>query len=1084
MADETLSLELSAAEVQQFIASLQQAKEAIEGLQQAAARSGLESLQTAAERAGAALANIGVTVGPQVDPGPTEELADASERAAQAGQAMGDAAQEAMNKISDGAGKAARDVGGLSESFGRVSSVALGTAVGVAGGITAVAVARKAIQELKDVVERSVQEFVIMEQSVLKLSAAFVGMGDFSKAAIDDMRDFAGALQQTTVFGDDAIITLAAIIAQLGQLEGSELKRATRAAVNLSEVMGIDLTTAGLLVAKAAQGLSTSLSRYGLVIDETIPRAERFSVLLDKIERQFGETARLSALGASGAIRQLSNAFGDFLKQVGGRLLQGLEPTMRRLISLFLDLSEKIAVNSAEAVDARSNIDGLIKSFNALAEAQESVKRVGLARGDISVPGIDFGQLQQASAQAARVAEEARQEIESRFETLKIQVPFVIAGGSIEEIRSILAQVERLRKASLVPEPESEKDLQRLKELDIMVGDLRRGVQGKIRFDLRESLESIERLRDLVKPPLRLGATLITDQVERDLQNIKDKLDLKFEATILFPRVFDQEEIRRQAGDPFLDVDIRPQLKPEEVEKLEQLIGDIEIAATLKPHEFEAVVDALKKEMDKQLKIAVDAGPEADAAALKFVKLNEALEKLEQKRKIFFDTKQADILGQLLRDLIQLRGRVEPVELMEAEELAKVRDANELMARIGQSLELLKGQTVLPEFDPTDLAQAFNLLARADKEIVEALGQGNVALTDMQKALIAFASTLTTAAKDAQLLGEFLREAIEVRGGITGVEIVDIEQLTRAQDVQAILERIRDTIKAITTPVAGPGIDLPFLEAEFADPARLDELYQKLVRIRDTPLVLKTEGAKQEIEDLITALRDFLSQMGAVPQKTNEATTQVANAFRAMASIIQSIWGSMIDIMLGQVKDFAGVVKSILRSVLQVLLNIGLRSIFLGPLSAAPVPSPVQATTEEIPLLGKIGPVDLPEATLEIVPHLGTLIIPPATMEIMPRLGEIALPEVTQTVTADPFSAPVIPAFENALAQFQRLADLQAQAAFQRPVILREREPVHTLPQPTAQVFIEATDGISVRRQLTSGALRQELARELRRSGV
>lgn len=186
-----------------------------------------------------------------------------------------------------------------------------------AGVGAAFRLAAKGVSEFAGILKQGVALAQVQEDAVNKLNTALKLSGQFSTAASKELQDYASALQQTTKFGDEAIIETAALIQSLGQLDKEGLKKATAATLDLSAALGIDLNAAALLVGKAAAGEVSSFSRYGLVIKKGADNAETFATALDAINRKFGGAAAAQAETFSGVVDQLNNAYGDTLETLG-----------------------------------------------------------------------------------------------------------------------------------------------------------------------------------------------------------------------------------------------------------------------------------------------------------------------------------------------------------------------------------------------------------------------------------------------------------------------------------------------------------------------------------------------------------------------------------------------------------------------------------------------------------------------------------------------------------------------------------------------------------------------------------------------
>ncbi|KKK95269.1 hypothetical protein LCGC14_2674490, partial [marine sediment metagenome] len=78
-----------------------------------------------------------------------------------------------------------------------------------------------------------------------------------------NLLDQASALQKVTTFGDEAIIGVQASIGAFTDQE-DQIKAATKATLDLAVGLGIDLRSAGDLVAKTLGSPTNALTRYGI----------------------------------------------------------------------------------------------------------------------------------------------------------------------------------------------------------------------------------------------------------------------------------------------------------------------------------------------------------------------------------------------------------------------------------------------------------------------------------------------------------------------------------------------------------------------------------------------------------------------------------------------------------------------------------------------------------------------------------------------------------------------------------------------------------------------------------------------------
>jgi hypothetical protein len=163
---------------------------------------------------------------------------------------------------------------------------------------------------------KAVTLFGRQEMAEKKVAAGLRVIGKHSVGAVKDLKQFASEIQALTLHGDEAVLELMAMGATMGKLSGRDLKRATRAAIGLSEAYGIELVGAMRLVARASVGDTATLKRYGITLDATLTPQQKFNELL-KIGAANFALAEKAAETMTGRIQQAKNAWGDYLESLG-----------------------------------------------------------------------------------------------------------------------------------------------------------------------------------------------------------------------------------------------------------------------------------------------------------------------------------------------------------------------------------------------------------------------------------------------------------------------------------------------------------------------------------------------------------------------------------------------------------------------------------------------------------------------------------------------------------------------------------------------------------------------------------------------
>lgn len=337
--------------------------------------------------------------------------------------------------------RASGDIKRVESSFTRLGrSLRLGVVAGAAAAAVAFATLTRAVRAAVSAAREQ-------EDAIAKLNAALAPLGDGAAAVSDSLQAQASALQQLTKAGDETIISGQALIASFTKNE-EEIKKATAAALDLSAATGQNLQSAFLLLGRAASGETSTLSRYGITLDENIPKSEKFAAAIEKINAQFGGQAAAQAKTFSGVVTQVGNAYGDLAEQAGfavteneelltalstirdvllnGQTIKAIRDTADAVVDLVVGLSGLQGVEGDEAVERISAaVFDLSAKFRVLVDSTSVVLNGLQALAKVGI--LDF-------AGAAKDAEEAIEAFNRESNRLK---------DSIVELNPALFEAER-----------------------------------------------------------------------------------------------------------------------------------------------------------------------------------------------------------------------------------------------------------------------------------------------------------------------------------------------------------------------------------------------------------------------------------------------------------------------------------------------------------------------------------------------------------------------------------------------------------------------------------------------------------------
>ena len=229
--------------------------------------------------------------------------------------------------------------------------------LGAAAVGAAVSGLKNLVSGLGDLAAQSIKNAQVQEDAINDLNTALKGSGQYSLEASKDLQTYASALQKTTTFGDEAILSAQALGIQMAKLSGEDLKQATLAAANMASALNIDLNTAMRMIAKSTTDNGSGLKRYGVIVEAGVTQQETLANAIAATNEQFGGAAAGKINTYSGAMKQASNSYGDLLEEIGQIVTQS--PALITLIQASGDIWNSLG----KAIDDNTDyLQGLLKN--------------------------------------------------------------------------------------------------------------------------------------------------------------------------------------------------------------------------------------------------------------------------------------------------------------------------------------------------------------------------------------------------------------------------------------------------------------------------------------------------------------------------------------------------------------------------------------------------------------------------------------------------------------------------------------------------------------------------------------------------
>jgi len=230
-------------------------------------------------------------------------------------------------------GKAHKDMTG---SMNKWKAVALGAFAAVGGALL--------FRKVWKFSEESITAFGKQEEAEKRLADQMKIVGDYTEEAYQSHLKFASAQQQVTKYGDEETLMMMANLKTYG-MSNETLQKATKMTMDLATAKKIDLRTASELVGKAFVGETGTLSRYGIIIDQSVPKTEKFIEVQRVMQKMFGGAAQAEVEQYIGWVAQLTNAWGDLKEKIGSAYIPALKSLAVNLKPIVERAGEWIELN-------------------------------------------------------------------------------------------------------------------------------------------------------------------------------------------------------------------------------------------------------------------------------------------------------------------------------------------------------------------------------------------------------------------------------------------------------------------------------------------------------------------------------------------------------------------------------------------------------------------------------------------------------------------------------------------------------------------------------------------------------------------
>jgi hypothetical protein len=291
-----------------------------------------------------------------------------------------------LRKNTTEAGKAAQSLGtkfGKSIKASRTNVAAL---IGSMLNLKAIIIAtfayktvQRFIKFLGDVIKHTETQRLAM----YRLGETMASFGNYTKESHTQLVNLSNALQTQQAIADDVTLTNMSLLASYG-MEADEIEKLMPLLHDFAKAKNIDTKTAVDLAGKAYVGYTGTLSRYGIILDSTLSKEEKYAEFMKLLNHYKGTAAKLSNTYA-GEVERLKMAYGD-MKEPMGQFLEdaveqsGIMGTIKEGIINFSRMAEQYGPSIGRALgNALGYIGGMLKYLG------NALQNEGVLRGLITI---------------------------------------------------------------------------------------------------------------------------------------------------------------------------------------------------------------------------------------------------------------------------------------------------------------------------------------------------------------------------------------------------------------------------------------------------------------------------------------------------------------------------------------------------------------------------------------------------------------------------------------------------------------------------------------------------------------------------
>lgn len=250
--------------------------------------------------------------------------------------AAGAKGQQAFQGLGAAVGSTAGKLAAFSTGLGGVTVAVAGLAVAFAPIIIG-------LQKLIPLLNQARGEWSTFYLANLQVDTVWKSMK--RSIPVEEIKQYASALQGASTFGDDMILQGAKMLGTFPRITDDIFKRTMKIMVDFASfaaAQGMTIDAAATALGKTSMGLYGAVERTGITFSETTKKTKDFASALSDIAAQVGGQAVATISTWDGAVKQLSNSWTDLLKWIGAVETKILGGFLKPIITEVSELAKSL----------------------------------------------------------------------------------------------------------------------------------------------------------------------------------------------------------------------------------------------------------------------------------------------------------------------------------------------------------------------------------------------------------------------------------------------------------------------------------------------------------------------------------------------------------------------------------------------------------------------------------------------------------------------------------------------------------------------------------------------------------------------